>query len=113
MSKAERYEKEVKNDDIESLEFRLSSELRGKIRKLNHYPLYSPQWCEMAEICGRVATISDIELSLSASKSDGTLWETEEHALRNLTEGDELFVTRFITLISRTRPTNSLSSSLT
>ena len=99
MSKADRYTKKTASDDIESIEQRLSMELRNRIRQLNYFELYSPQWCEMAETCGHIAAISDIELSLSASKSEGTLWETEEQALRFLTEGKRY---RIIVLSFRT-----------
>lgn len=44
----------------------------------------------MAEIFGRVAHISDVESSLPSAKKDGTLWETEEQALRFLLEDGKL-----------------------
>ena len=91
MSKADRYAKgtsESKNSELEDISGRLASELRTKIKAMNAFEVFSNEWCAMADTCGRIASISDIELSLSASKSDGTLWETEEQALRFLTEGD-------------------------
>lgn len=91
MSKADRYTKgtsESKSNDLEELSNRLAVELRAKIRAMNAFDVFSSDWCDMAETCGRIASISDIELSLSASKSDGTLWETDEQALRFITEGN-------------------------
>lgn len=45
----------------------------------------------MAEVFGRMATISDMESKLSAGKNDSaTLWETEEQALRYLLEDGKL-----------------------
>eukprot|EP00981_Chlorochromonas_danica_P012114 scaffold4505_cov165-Ochromonas_danica.AAC.4 len=44
----------------------------------------------MAEIFGRVAHISDVESNLPSAKKDGTLWETEEQALRFLLEDGKL-----------------------
>jgi hypothetical protein len=47
----------------------------------------------MAEIFGRMATISDMESKLSAGKNDSaTLWETEEQALRFLLEDGKLML---------------------
>jgi len=92
MSKADRYTKgtsESKNNDLEDISNRLASELRTKIRAMNAFEVFSRDWCNMAETCGRIAAISDVELSLSASKSDGTLWETDEQALRFITEGNQ------------------------
>jgi hypothetical protein len=44
----------------------------------------------MAEVFGRLATISDMESKLSSSKNDCTLWESEEQALRFLLEDGKL-----------------------
>lgn len=44
----------------------------------------------MAEIFGRIASISEMEAKLSVSKDDATLWETEEQALRFLLEDGKL-----------------------
>jgi hypothetical protein len=84
MSKSDRYTSTKSNgaDDLEDLSNRLASDLRKNIRQLGSYPLFSRGWLTMAEICGRVAAISDRESSLSSSKEDGTIWETEEQALR-------------------------------
>ena len=91
MSKADRYSAKERGNELEDIVSRLGSELRAKIRTLGNHPLYSEAWCEMAEVFGRIASISDIEISLSAaSKSDGTLWETEEQALRYLVEDGKL-----------------------
>jgi hypothetical protein len=92
MSKSDRYSAKESNNELEDIASRLGSELRAKIRTLGNHPLYSEQWCDMAEIFGRIASISDIEQSLSAAKGDGdgTLWETEEQALRYLIEDGKL-----------------------
>ena len=50
----------------------------------------SDPWFEMAEVFGRLATISDMESNLSSAKNDCTLWETEEQALRFLLEDGKL-----------------------
>lgn len=44
----------------------------------------------MAEIFGRVASISDVESKLPSSKENATLWETEEQALRFVLEDGKL-----------------------
>ena len=44
----------------------------------------------MAETFGRVAHISNVESNLPSAKKDGTLWETEEQALRFLLEDGKL-----------------------
>lgn len=44
----------------------------------------------MAEIFGRIANISDMESKLPSAKTDATLWETEEQALRFLLEDGKL-----------------------
>lgn len=69
---------------------KLSNDLRNHIRTLGHFPMLSEPWCEMAEVLGRVASISDVESTLAASKDDATLWETEELALRYLLEDGKL-----------------------
>jgi hypothetical protein len=55
----------------------------------NHV-IFSDAWCEMANTCGRIAKISDMESTVAASKADATLWETEEQALRYLLEDGKL-----------------------
>lgn len=75
---------------MEDLSERLANDLRQHIRTLGHYPMLSDHWCEMAEVLGRVANISDVESKLSAGKEDATLWETEELALRYLLEDGKL-----------------------
>lgn len=44
----------------------------------------------MAETFGRIASITDMESKLAGPKNDGTLWETEEQALRFLLEDGKL-----------------------
>ena len=94
MSKSDRYtsNKGSGADDLEDLSNRLTSDLRKNIRQLASYPLFSRGWLSMADICGRIATVSDKESSLASSKDDGTLWETEEQALRFMLEDGKLNV---------------------
>ena len=77
-------------DDFESLTERLAADLRTSIRALDNAPILSDAWFQMTETFGRVASITDMESKLAGSKSDGTLWETEEQALRFLLEDGKL-----------------------
>lgn len=52
--------------------------------------MLSDPWFEMAESFGRIANVSDMESKLPSAKSDATLWETEEQALRFLLEDGKL-----------------------
>jgi hypothetical protein len=92
MSKSDSYaSKEVVND-LEVLSDKLAADLRVNVRSIASYPLFSEQWLNMADIFGRIATVSDMESKLSGSKSDSnaTLWETEEQALRYIIEDGKL-----------------------
>jgi hypothetical protein len=67
--------------------------LVARVTLQEHYPILSDPWFEMAEVFGRMATISDMESKLSAGKNDSaTLWETEEQALRFLLEDGKLML---------------------
>jgi hypothetical protein len=94
MSKESNYvkaEKESASDSMDSLNSRLAADLRRSIRGIGSYKLFSPSWLDMCETYGRLAVISNVESSLSAGKSnDGTLWETEEQALRFILEDGKL-----------------------
>lgn len=90
MAKSAKYSSKEETDELEALSDRLASDLRRSIRQLGSHPLLSEAWMEMAEICGRIANVSDMESKLSASKDDATLWETEEQALRFLLEDGKL-----------------------
>lgn len=80
-------------DGIENLSDKLAQDLRRHIRQIGNFPVLSPQWLDMAETFGRMATISDMESTLAASKGgEGTLWETDEQALRFLLEDGKLNV---------------------
>ena len=102
MEKASKYSKAKKEkeetDDVEHLVARLAADLRVSIRRLDAYEVLSPQWLEMGEVFGRIATISDMESILAAPKvpgvgaGAGTLWETEEQALRIILEDGKLNV---------------------
>jgi hypothetical protein len=56
----------------------------------DNYPILSDPWFEMADTFGRLANVSDVESALPSAKKDGTLWETEEQALRFLLEEGKL-----------------------
>eukprot|EP01035_Chromulina_nebulosa_P020131 gene20131-26138_t len=88
--KSSKYSSKDDCDELQSLTEKLSQDLRKHIRQLNNYPILSDGWLEMAETFGRIATISDMESKLAASKDEGTLWETEEQALRFLLEDGKL-----------------------
>jgi hypothetical protein len=90
MSKSEKYAAKSSTDELEELSNRLADDLHQQMRSLGNYPLFSESWFTMADVLGRVAAVSDMESKLSASKSDGTLWETEEQALRFLMEDGKL-----------------------
>lgn len=90
MAKSAKYSSKEDVDELEGLSERLAIDLRRNIRALGSHPIYSDAWCEMATTCGRIAKISDMESSVAASKSDATLWETEEQALRYLLEDGKL-----------------------
>lgn len=101
-AKGQRYTKtrrdKEETDEVENLVTRLAADLRTSIRRLDAYEVLSPQWLEMSEIFGRIATISDMEsqLAVAAPKAHaagaGTLWETEEQALRLILEDGKLNV---------------------
>lgn len=90
MAKQHKYSSNKGNDEVSKLSEKLSNDLRNHIRTLGHFPLLSESWCEMAEVLGRVSSISDVESTLAAAKDDATLWETEELALRYLLEDGKL-----------------------
>eukprot|EP01031_Cornospumella_fuschlensis_P027230 gene27230-32897_t len=88
--KQDKYSKRDDFDEFESISERLAADLRKSIRQLDNFPILSDPWFEMAETFGRVANISDVESSLPSAKKEGTLWETEEQALRFLLEDGKL-----------------------
>lgn len=77
-------------DDFESITEKLAQDLRKSIRLLENFPLLSDPWFEMTETFGRIATISEMEANLPGDKRDGTLWETDEQALRFIMEDGKL-----------------------
>lgn len=93
-AKMSRYCKATSGDDdngVESLVSRLTHDLRVSVHKLDAYEVLSPKWLEMSDIFGRIATISDMESKLADPKDQsGTLWETEEQALRIILEDGKL-----------------------
>lgn len=89
-AKSAKYSAKDDNDELGSLATKLATDLRKHIRGLGSFPILSSQWLEMAEIFGRIASISDMESKLPSPKDDATLWETEEQALRFLLEDGKL-----------------------
>ena len=84
-------EKQSASDSMDLLNNRLAADLRRSIRGIGSYKLFSTSWLDMCDTYGRLAVISNVESSLSAAKnSDGTLWETEEQALRFILEDGKL-----------------------
>ena len=75
---------------LDELSRKLADDLRVQIRKLGSVPLFSEEWFDMADVFGRIATVSDVESKLAEGKEDKTLWETEEQALRYLLEDGKL-----------------------
>mmetsp|Transcript_2818 Transcript_2818/g.2810 ORF Transcript_2818/g.2810 Transcript_2818/m.2810 type:complete len:308 (-) Transcript_2818:59-982(-) len=90
MAKQSKYSSKKTDGDLEELSEKLANDLRFHIRTLSHCPLLSDSWCDMADVLGRVASVSDVESKLAAGKDDATLWETEELALRYLLEDGKL-----------------------
>ena len=93
MSKETTYYKSGHRADkeVEDLVSRLNSDLKQAIRKIDLYEVMSPQWLEMTETFSRIASISEVESKLAAPKDQkGTLWETEEQALRHILEDGKL-----------------------
>ena len=91
--KHSQYAAKETSDDLGTLSDKLASDLRRSIRQLGSFPVLSEYWNQTADTFGRVATISDMESKLSASKTGATLWETEELALRYLLEDGKLNLT--------------------
>ena len=89
-SKSVKYSAKEETDDLGSLAGKLAADLRKHVRGLGSFPILSSQWLDMAEVFGRIASISDMESKLPAPKEDATLWETEEQALRYLLEDGKL-----------------------
>jgi hypothetical protein len=93
-AKMSRYAKAGGPEDDGGVEFlvsRLAADLRVSIRKLELHEVLSPAWLEMADTFGRVASISEMESKLASPKEQsGTLWETEEQALRIILEDGKL-----------------------
>jgi hypothetical protein len=79
------------DNEVEDLVSRLNSDLRQAIRRIDLHEVLSPRWLEMTETFGRIASISEVESKLAAPKDQkGTLWETEEQALRHILEDGKL-----------------------
>eukprot|EP01038_Epipyxis_sp_PR26KG_P007382 gene7382-10056_t len=88
--KTDKYSTKDESDELELISERLAADLRRSIRQLENYPILSDPWFEMADVFGRIASISDMESKLPSAKNEGTLWETEEQALRFLLEDGKL-----------------------
>ena len=77
-------------EDLEKLAQKLSIDLRKNIRSLGNHEIMSTTWLEMSETFNRLASVSDMELSIAPAKENSTLWETEEQAIRYLIEDGKL-----------------------
>lgn len=88
--KPDRYSAKEAVDELEALSEKLAADLRRQIRAMANFPICSDQWNEMADVLGRVAHVSDMEAKLPSPKTEATLWETEELALRYLLEDGKL-----------------------
>jgi len=86
--KRERYAKAESTGGFEELSKKLTDELQAKMYLLKSAEVMSDEWLAMAEFCGRVAKISEVERTLS--KTSGTMREGEEVALRFLMEEGKL-----------------------
>lgn len=60
MAKQTKYASSKGGNDTDDLSERLANDLRHHIRTLGHYPMLSDNWCEMADVLGRVANVSDV-----------------------------------------------------
>lgn len=90
-AKSAKYSSKEQVDEIEELTDRLAQDLKRNIKQLESFPILSDPWFDVADIFGRIASISDVESRLSAGKEEAaTLWETEEQALRFLLEDGKL-----------------------
>ena len=69
-SKREQYAKgECVDNELENLSEKLANDLRIQIRRhLGHFEIFSSQWIEMADVFGRIASISDMESKLPCGK---------------------------------------------
>jgi hypothetical protein len=89
--KASAYEtKGTSNDELGDLATKLQEDLRKSIHGLRMVPVCSRDWNDIADVMGRIATISEMERSLPQEKEGATLWETEEAALRYVLEDGKL-----------------------
>jgi hypothetical protein len=93
--KADQYYKgggEDAKDNMANLNARLAADLRVSVRKLGNFPLFTPPWMEMVETLARMATVTEMESNLPQAKENATLWETEEQAVRFISEDGKLNV---------------------
>lgn len=88
--RGDNYETKHDIDDLEALSEKLQADLRANIHMLQHHEVLSPDWCEMAGLMGRIATISEMEAKLPKDSAQATLWECEEVALRYILEDGKL-----------------------
>ena len=76
--------------DIEELSQKLTADLQKHIHLIASCPVLSEPWCKMADLVGRIASISDMEARLPKEHANATLWECEEVALRYVMEDGKL-----------------------
>ena len=92
-AKHESYIREDKDDKkvrMDDLNERLAADLRGQVRRLGNYQVFSPNWMDMLESLNHIANVSDMESNLPQTKESATLWETEEQAIRFVLEDGKL-----------------------
>lgn len=58
--KLDKYAKKGESDSIENLSDKLSLDLRKSIKGLGSFTILSDSWCEMSDVFGRIAQISEL-----------------------------------------------------
>lgn len=83
------YEHKHEVQELEELATKLTLDLQAQLHLIRLTPVLSTEWRQMAELCGRIAHVADVESRLDSS---GTIWEGDELALRFLMEDSKLNV---------------------
>jgi hypothetical protein len=94
MAKAGRYtttKGESGGSSFATLNQKLEDDLMQSCRAVGSAELFSEKWFELSQHYTRLAHVSDVESQLAPAKN-GTLWESEESALRSLVEGGKINV---------------------
>lgn len=86
------YESKTRDvEELESLATKLTADLQRQLCLIASNPVLSDEWVAMAELCGRIAHIAEVEAGLG-QRQGVTMWEGEELALRYLMEESKLNV---------------------